>query len=628
MAKRRNKRRNRSELRTEAPLQSLPADDELAIETKARYSQWLIVSLLLLFGAYQAIIYYQHQPVPTSDFPAFTGTTRPLLNFELPRTFKRVPMLGLMHITLGTICPGPHPELTAGWILNGALHAFSVLLLYRVGKHLLGEHAFYFAVLASINPWLLSLTYDPIAETAIVFFTLLTLDFLLRRSRWCYLFAMMASMVRYECAMLIPIAFCVDMVLCKPKKEKLRALIYAFLASVPMGLWLLATWLNWKPGSHHYVGHFVHERPRVGLKYWGLLWDTTFGPLVQIPSYIAAVFGKLKITSQQQADNLRQAVKALGTVIRIVTGLGFVIALVVAAIRKNWKFWALFGFWVAYVGIHSIRHATLDRYTIPAMWLTLLVAWYGLQSLGRLIAEKATVPRFVTVIIQVVVTLICGIWIAKLTTTLPVTMSKSKDSISLVYVSVSVVLIFLLLRWWVQQKHDIFKSVACLSVCSLLLISNQFQVVRIVGNGGKDGEFRMLAEWYAENAQPGERLLTTMTGVVRLFIPDHKENILFTGSGKVTTFPEFAKDCYKRNITYVAWDSRLGLTPHDSYYKAWNLQKIAPLAQAKDVGPFQFVERIYRHERRYLHVFKLQPLSTLPAAIQQQLAEQPAMTQP
>ncbi len=613
------RQKRKKQHQTKTP-QTLPLDGESGSVLSSRHWQWLVIVLLLLFGVYQVVIYYQHQPVPSSDFVAFANTSRPLLHFELPRTMKRVPMLGLLHIAVGAICPGPHPELTAGWLLNGLFHALSVVLFYRVAKHLLGPPAFFFAILASVNPWLLQLSCDPIAETAIIFFTLLTFDLMLRRSRWCYLIAMVASMIRYECAALIAIAFFVDMALCKPKKEKLYALLYAFLASLPMGLWLLATKLTWSSGSRHYIGHFVGTPQRIGFKYWDLLWDTAFSSLVQIPSWVAAVFGKLKIASQGQADQIRHSTEVLSVAIRIVTGIGFVGALAIAAIRKNWKFWALFAFWGAYVGVHSIRHVTEPRYTVPVMWLTLLIAFYGLQCLGKFLADKLPAIRLLAIAGYSMVAATCLIWIAKLAPVLPATAPRSKNSTSLVYVSVSVVLIYLVMQWWTQQKRDVFKSVACLSVCGLLLVSNQFQVVRMLGNGGKDAEFKMLAEWYVKNAQPGEKMTTTMPGTVKLFVPD-KQNILFTSGGK--TFPEFIQSCYKRNVTYVVWDSRIGLSPNDSYYKSWNIQKMAPLAQAKDVGPFEFVERIGVSKRRYLHIFKLRPLSSFPPAIQEQLKPKP-----
>lgn len=587
--------------------------DALTLQKREHRREWFVVLLLLTFGVYQSILFYQHQPVPSSDFPAFTGTAWPLLHFKLPGSFKRVPLVGLLQIAVSQFCPGPYPLLTGGWVLNGILHALSILLFYRVGKHLLGRNAFYFAVLAGINPWVLQMVTDPIAETTMIFLTLLTFDFLFRRSRWCYLFAMLASMARYELTALIAIAFCVDMVLGESRKDRIRAFVLAFLASIPMVLWMIL-WRVYRPADEGYVGHFTGSKPRLGLAYWKLLWQTTFGPLLQMPSWVGVVFGKVKVASQPQATAIQQAAGRLEVMTWIVTGAGTIFSLVYAAIRKNWKFWALFAFWGVYVGAHSLKHATLDRYTIPVIWLTLLIVFYGLQSIGTFIREKWSVPGFIPILGQIIVLGICLAWAIRLATVLPATVRASTDSVSLVYAAIGVVVLFLAGRAWImRQRPPILRSVTILAVCGLLLISNQFQVVRVLGNGTIDAEFKALADWYRRHAQPGEKLATTLPSVVQLFVPGQRHCIVHTGTDSATTFPEFITECYRRGITYVAWDSRLGFASQDYYYKNWNLQKTAPLSQPRDVGPFEFVGKIEQSPRRYMYIFKLRPPDQQPA---------------
>ena len=70
---------------------------------------------------------------------------------------------------------------------------------------------------------------------------LITFFFMFRGSNWSYLFASIASMVRYECAALILAAFVLDMIRRKSKKEKIRALCYSILASIPLGIWMMGT---------------------------------------------------------------------------------------------------------------------------------------------------------------------------------------------------------------------------------------------------------------------------------------------------------------------------------------------------------------------------------------------------
>jgi hypothetical protein len=178
-----------------------------------------------------------------------------------------------------------------------------------------------------------------------------------------------------------------------------------------------------------------------------------------------------------------------------------------------------------------------------------------------------------------------------------------------------VVLFFVGSAWINKNKPPavLWQSAAPLAICALLLVSNQLQVVRILGNGGKDAEFKLLAEWFRENTKPGEKLMTSMYPVVKLFAPDRQKDLLHTGGGKAKTFSEFIEECYRRNVTYVAWDSRIGLSPQDSYYKAWNIQKIAPLSQPRDVGPFKYIKTIEYSSRRYIYIFKFNPPSPPPA---------------
>ena len=567
--------------------------------------------LLVGFGIYQSALYFHQKQVPNVDFSRFVETAESLLHFKLPADFKRVPVLGLLQVGLSLFCPGPHPVLTAGWLLNGILHAASVVLLYRIGKHFLGQNAFYFAVLAGINPWMLQLTADPIAETTLIFFILLTFDRLLARSRWCYLFAMLASMTRYEGVGLIAVAFGVDMVLGDNRRDRLRALLFAFLASVPMMTWIIL-WRLCKPETGHYTDHFIHTETRTGLAYWKLLWYTTFGPLLQLPKWVAATFGVLKLKTQGEAEAIQRSVQVLMNVIYGVTGLSMVWAMVYSALKKRWRFWALFAFWCLYVGLHTCRHKTLDRYTIPAIWMTLLMVFYGCQSSWEFIRGQWTLPRFVIPGVQAVTGVAALVWVVRLCPVLPKTSEVSRASAWLVYVSVGVVAVYLAAQWGIQRKRNLPAVIVCLLVSGLALASNQFQVARVVGNGQLDAEFKMLAEWYLQHAEPGDKMLTSMTDVVRLFVPEQKQNIgPIVGPEKTTQ--EFIQSCYRRNIKYVVWDSRQGLTPEDFYYKQGNMQKIALLHQPRDIGPFKYIDTIFVNQRRYLYIFELRPPAETPA---------------
>jgi small neutral amino acid transporter SnatA (MarC family) len=107
-----------------------------------------------------------------------------------------------------------------------------------------------------LNPWLIEVFTKPIAEICLLFAILMTFFFMFRGSYWCYLFASVAAMIRYEGAALILAAFVMDMIYRKSKKEKVYAFCYSVLASIPLALWMLETILDWPSedrGNIHYL---------------------------------------------------------------------------------------------------------------------------------------------------------------------------------------------------------------------------------------------------------------------------------------------------------------------------------------------------------------------------------------
>ena len=164
-------------------------------------------ALVFLFGAYLAILYFGHQAVPNSDFPAFVDTARSILRFQLPGSFKRLPGLGILQIALSTVVPGPHPVLTAGLLLNALLYPFCGLLLYGIARRFMGKASFWITLAALVNPWVLRWMVHPIVELPLIFFILLTFYLLFEKGRWAYAAAFAASMIRFEGAVLILIVF-------------------------------------------------------------------------------------------------------------------------------------------------------------------------------------------------------------------------------------------------------------------------------------------------------------------------------------------------------------------------------------------------------------------------------------
>ena len=562
-----------------------------------KYFERFVIILLLGFGIYISVLYFGHQVVPNSDFTAFVGVAKQLLDFKVPSSFKRVPMLGLLQVGLSKLVGGQHPELTAGWLLNAILYPINLILLYLLSRRVLGKPAIWFALIAIINPWTIKLMVQPIAETTLIFFILLTFYFMFRRSRWCYLFACITTMVRYEGVVLIMAAFLWDMIDSKNKRQRIRAFIYSAMASVPVAIWMLGTRLTWKSSKSHYIHHYTSSKN--SLSYFpSNLWQVS----------VSSLFRTTTEASFQTMASISKTVLVAALIFALAYGL----------YKRRWNVVALFLFLVCYFFIHSLRANAHHRYCVPVAWLILLLCFYGLQSIWRLLNGSDRIPRPMIIIMQVIVIIVTGTWMITLMPMLPKLAPYSRISTSLPYVAMGILVLLLLVRAMFYKTRGLLYYLAFSTLACLMIVSNQYMFVRQVGNGNGDKEFKLLADWYVENAAPGEKMVTSLPHVVNLFAPDYRDNFIKTSriGGKDTQ--GFIAACVKKNVTYIAWDSRIGFMPNNSYYRRWRMGRIAPLiepAGGRSLG-LEFLQQIRISKRRFINIFRLRKpnLPARPAA--------------
>jgi hypothetical protein len=241
----------------------------------------------------------------------------------------------------------------------------------------------------------------------------------------------------------------------------------------------------------------------------------------------------------------------------------------------------------------------------------MLICIYGLQNFWKLLNDRFKLPKGVVVMVQVVVIIIAIIWTLDLSGFLSRLTQMSQASVSLPYVAIFVSIISFAAMLFVY-KENVMKSIVILVLMILIIISNQFAVAGIVGNGGRDIEFKYLADWYVQNAKKGEKLVSTMANLLMVLLPEYKDNFVEIDAFTDANSPEdFIRKCYEKNVTYIAWDSRIGLAVGDSYYKIWKMQNIAMLAAGRDIGPYQIVGRLITNQRRYIYVYRLRKPSSL-----------------
>jgi hypothetical protein len=479
------------------------------------------------------------------------------------------------------------------------LHPLNLILFWLLGREIIGKSALWFAVIAILNAWVIYMLIEPIKETTLLFFLLLTLYLIFKRSNWSYLFASITTMVRYEGAALIMAAFVIDMIYCKSRRERIRSFLYSAMATVPLALWMLGTALSWEPGTGHYLNVLfskdyseafaepVAERTGI-VKHMQLLWLVGFRPLFM---------------PYPGAGN--DFVQLLWKISQIVAFIGFFFGSVYGLCKRRWNILALLIFFVPYFLLHARYPYPIQRFHSTIFWIALLLCWFGLQSGWKLIDGTGRMNKVLLLILQALVAIVSIIWVVSLIFYLPEISRFSPKSASLPYVAMSLVGLIFVGRIFVYSPRYILREFSILAFVCLIIVSNQFALAGLVGDGQGDMEFKQLADWYNANAKPGEKMLVTLSHVVKLYAPEHKDSLIHIGSIKAENPSDFIKKCYDEDITYVAWDSRLGLNPENEYYKFWGLKNIAMLAQPKSIGPYEFITQIRANEKRFIYIFRL-----------------------
>jgi hypothetical protein len=508
--------------------------------------------------------------------------------------------------------------LTAGWLLNAILHPFTVVLLWLVGKRIIGRSAVWFAVIASINPWTIYSLTEPILETPLLFFLLLTVYLIFRRSRWAYLAASVTTMVRYEGAALILGAFVGDIIHRKDRRDVIGAFVYSALASLPLVIWLILTFVTWHGGGSHYFnvlfskeyakGFVEPVSSRTGLLlHVQLLWQVAFQPLfVPYPG-----------ASNEFVDMLSKLGKLI-CIAGLVSGYIFSVIrrrLVSAEAMKGlqkeqggravagWEILILLLFFVPYFVLHSYYPYPLTRHHATIFWIALLVAWFGLQSTGGFLAGKARMPGPAALLLKTGVTIAAGVWFVNLAREFGGAATISPASASMPYVSMLVVGIIIAARVLVEHPIQISRHLCVASMLCLVIASNQFVLVRLVGDGKREIEFKMLGEWFAANGKPDEKLAVYQNDTL-LFAGKNAPNVV--GFPKADSPEELVEKLRQQGITYIVWATREGYShgEHTGYHMLGLDKTIAFLSKPQNIGPYEFVKQI-GSERGYVNVFRL-----------------------
>ncbi|HOK67102.1 MAG TPA: hypothetical protein PK054_01605 [Anaerohalosphaeraceae bacterium] len=555
--------------------------------------------LVLLFGAYLSVLFFGHQAVPNSDFPAFVQTARDILHFRLPASFKRLPGLGILQIALSLFLKGPHPVLTAGLLLNALLYPLCGWLFYLIARRFLGRAAFWAALLALVNPEVLIWLVHPIAEIPLLFFFLLTFWLLLLPSRWAYAAAFGAAFIRYEGAVLILLVWLSDILRQSSLRQRLLSTALAFSAALPTALWVLGQFLTRHSGSGDYLSGYTAAAESGSM---------VFGRFAQILR---------QITIQPFFQTPYPPLRSIVILCTVLFWAGLVTAVFLILWKKHTDLLPILVFTAVYFLLHSARTGTRSRYAAPIAWLVLLLWLFGFRRFWLLFKETVNVPKPAVIIVQALLFLIGISTALALVEPLAQIQKFSPRSASVPWVALLFSALFGTIIIASSKGRLIGWTAAVLGITSWALFANQSEIIRKVGNGDYDREFKDLAVWYQKNASPDQKMVTTMPHLLLQFLEGMDTNFVHTQNIDGDTLEEFIEDCRRKNITYLAWDSRLGFAHANSYYKKYRLERIARLgARIQDGkvimppeknGPFHLVGTIRNpsYPKRFILIYRL-----------------------
>ena len=565
---------------------------------RERMTHYAAIALLMGFGIWMSVHYFGFLISPCPDFPCFTQLAHQLWSFHLPTEYKRAPVHGSLVLLFSLFTQSSqHPDLTAGRILCATLYPLTIVLMYLVGCKFIGRWAIWPALISAIHPWVIQSLVDPVAEMTLLFFTLVTFFFLLRRSRWTYLFASITTMVRYEGAALILAAFIWDMIESRNMRERIKTFVFAAIATVPLMLWAIGTMLSWKNAD---VTHYVKEMGAasggkfVFFEFIDMLWRSGFSMLF-IPSPSA------------QSDT----VDALFGLNKFLLFCSFGFGLVYGLIKRNWKVLMLVIFLLPYICIHAAHSFLVPRFGVPVNWLILLMSLYGFQSLFRVINKNNRIPVPIIVCVQIIAAVMFCLWFVDIYPYLKEVAPAARNSVPLPYVVLGIAAAFAGISAYFHRYHFALADSLIIVMLGVIVVSNQFPLAGRIGNGDTDIEFKYLTDWYIQNAKPGEKLLCSMAGNMGVFAPRHADKFVHVSGIKASNPQEFVQKCYDANLTYIVWDARVGNTAGSRYYGLWHIENMAMLSKPRSIGPYEYITTLKSNDdRRYVHLFKLKPLQS------------------
>lgn len=569
-----------------------------------KYAHPVAIGLLVVLGVLYSLTFFGHFVFPNSDFGAFFEVGRAWIHFELPYTMKRGPIYSIITATAGLLFNRPDKYLFGAELYNAFLLPVLMLLIYLIGRKMIGTAAVWVALFCGITPWMVRQMSDPMAELTIVTLTAATILCARSHIRWAYLFAMLTSITRWDMAAIIPAVAIFDIL---QNRKWFKTILLSAAAMVPFGICMLIT--KWQLAGHQDGAHYLQVLAK----------DHKFELFADLNLYVQTVssfFNAILVQDQGGGRIIAWAgannfIFWIGAVAIAVT---FIAGAVLAIVRRRWEILMMLITAAPYILVHSIYPYRLQRFCIPAAWMVLFICAYGAIAGWDWLDSKYKVRRF-NFAVQILSILVFFFWLIKIVETFTYARRNCPPVYALaIAASVITVAGFFILQILRHAKFSLAYIVVPLFLV-MAVTSNAVTTGFTMGNGKNDANFKTLGEWFLQNAEKNDKLATTMPGFLPIYTGLPQERFIHTGNIKVedaNNFGAFVNECRKLGITYIAWDSRLAGNRNDLYYKLWGLDRIEILAapflgkRVSTIGQCQLV-KVLQEGNPKIAVYRILP---------------------
>ena len=253
-----------------------------------------------------------------------------------------------------------------------------------------------------------------------------------------------------------------------------------------------------------------------------------------------------------------------------------------------------------YIIVHAMYPYRMPRYCVPFGWAGLVIAVYGAVTFWRWFSGKQKL-KTLRIVIQLSALILFVLWAVKIGETLVYAKQQCVPIERIVIISSTVAVAgFFVLRLIRKDKFSMGYLVVP-AFLVLAVLSTATTTGFVMGDGQRGANFREIGLWFLENAAEDDKLMTTMPGFMPIYTGIrrgrfiHPENIKPKDAGD---FSALIRECRKRGVTLIAWDSRLAASTDDLYYKLWGLDRIALLGapfygkKTNQIGPCKLVHII------------------------------------